>query len=84
MDKTPNLEIHGKRAVEALAKDIAILANGISGKTPDTIDFNAVNGYLDLIKSEVERVQQGIYAKDNSIYYSTGGEISFEKTAQTR
>ena len=75
---------HGQRAVEALAKDIAILANGITGKTPENIDFNAVLEYLELLKAEAERVSQGIYAKDNSIYYTSGGEISFDKTSKTR
>lgn len=75
---------HGERAVAALAKDIAILANGITGKTPEEIDFDAVLQYIELLKSETERVQQGIYAKDNSIYYTSRGEISFDKNSKTR
>lgn len=75
---------HGQKAVEALAKDIAILASGISGKTPENLDFDAILEYIELLKAETERVSQGIYAKDNSIYYTSGGEISFEKTSKTR
>ena len=77
-------KINGSKAVEALAKDIAILANGITGKTPEEIDFESVLGYLELLKNETERVKEGIYAKDNSIYYTSGGEISFNKTTKTR
>ena len=77
-------KINGEKAVEALAKDIAILANGITGKTPENIDFDSVLGYLELLKLETERVKEGIYAKDNSIYYTSGGEISFDKTSKTR
>lgn len=79
-----NHEEYGKRAVDALANDIAILASGIGGKSPENIDFDAVLEYIELLKAEVERVQQGIYAKDNSIYYTSGGEISFDKASKTR
>lgn len=75
---------HGKRAVEALTKDVIIWVNGIPGKTPGTIDFDAVQEYLELLKSEFKRVEQGIYAKDNSIYYTSGGKISFDKLTKTR
>lgn len=75
---------HGQRAVEALAKDVAILASGITGKTPEKLDFNAVLEYIELLKNEAERVSQGIYAKDNSIYYTSGEEISFDKVSKTR
>jgi len=75
---------HGQRAVEALAKDIAILSAGITGKEPENINFDAVLEYLELLKEETKRVQQGIYAKDNSIYYTSGGEISFEKASKTK
>lgn len=75
---------HGQIAVEALAKDIAILANGITGKTPENINFDAVLEYIELLKSETERVKKGIYAKDNSIYYTSGGEISFEKNSKSK
>ena len=73
---------NGGRAVENLAKDIAILANGITGKTPEDIDFDSILGYLELLKLETERVKEGIYAKDNSIYYTSGGEISFDKQSK--
>ena len=75
---------HGQSAVEALAKDVAILASGITEKTPENLDFNAVLEYIELLKNEAERVSQGIYAKDNSIYYTSGGEISFDKVSKTR
>ena len=77
-------KINGERAVENLAKDIAILANGITGKTPEDIDFDSVLGYIELLKLETERVKAGIYAKDNSIYYTSGGEITFDKSSKTR
>ena len=54
---------NGQKAVEALAKDIAILANGISGRNPEELDFNAILEYVELLKNEAERVQEGIYAK---------------------
>ena len=79
-----NFESQGKKAVEFLSKDIALLANGIVGKEPENINFDAVQEYLDLLKTEVERVHQGIYAKDNSIYYTSGGEISFDNSSKTR
>ncbi len=76
---------YGKKAVEFLAKDIAFLANGITGKEPENIDFNAVEEYLDLLKLEVSRVQEGIYAKDNSIIYTNGDKISFDnKSSKTK
>ena len=77
-------KINGERAVENLAKDIAILANGITGKTPEDIDFDSILGYLELLKLETERVKEGIYAKDNYIYYTSGGKISFDKQSKTR
>ena len=77
-------KINGQKSVEALAKDIAILANGITGKTPEDIDFDSVLGYLELLKNEVERIKEGIYAKDNSIYYTSSEEITFDKTTKSR
>ena len=74
----------GQIAIEALAKDIAILANGITGKTPENINFDAVLEYIELLKAETERVKDGIYAKDNSIYYTSGGEISFENSSKSK
>lgn len=74
-------EEQGKKAVYALAQDIAFLAQGIEGKTPESIDFEAVLAYLELLKGETTRVQQGVYAKDNSIHYTSGGEISFDKSS---
>ena len=42
---------NGQKAVEALAKDIAILANGITGKTPEEL---------------IEYADKGLYkAKEN-------------------
>lgn len=75
---------NGQKAMEYLAKDIAILANGITGKTPEDVDFDSVLGYLELLKNEVERIKEGIYAKDNSIYYTSGEEITFDKTTKSR
>lgn len=49
-------------------------------KAQENIDFTAVLEYIELIKAEAKRVSQGIYAKDNSIYYTSGVEISFDKT----
>ena len=69
---------HGQRAVEALAKDVAYLAAQITGKSPENINFELMIEYLELLKNEAERVQQGIYAKDNSILYTCGGEFSFK------
>lgn len=83
MDYMPNHDQnHGQKAVTYLVKDITILAEGINGKTPEEIDFNVVLEYLDLLKAEATRVAQGMYAKDNSIYYTSGGEISFEKVQE--
>ena len=70
---------HGKRAVDALAKDAAAMAYALIGKTPEEINLDAVLEYLELLKSETERVKDGIYAKDNSILYTSGGKISFDK-----
>lgn len=77
--ETFDTEVHGKKAVEALANDILVLARGISGKSPESIDFDVVKEYIDLLKLEADRVQHGIYAKDNSILYTSGDEISFDK-----
>ena len=63
--ETFGAEVHGKKAVDALVNDILVLARGISGKSPETIDFDVVKEYIDLLKLEADRVQQGIYAKDN-------------------
>ena len=74
---------HGQQAVEALAKDVAYLAAQITGKSPESINFEAMIEYLELLKNEAKRVQQGIYAKDNSILYTCGGEFSFENQPKT-
>ena len=60
------------------------MVNGTTGKKPEDIDFDSILGYLELIKLETERVKEGIYAKDNSLYYTSGGEISFDKQSKTR
>jgi len=75
---------NGEKAIERLAKDIAILANGITGKKAENIDFETVLEYLELLKLETERIKEGNYAKDNSIYYTSGGEISFDKKSKNR
>lgn len=80
--ETPNLN-PGQQAVENLAKDVAYLAANITGKNPENINFEAMIEYLELLKNEAVRVQQGIYAKDNSILYSCGGEFSFENQSKT-
>ena len=79
-----NNQDYGVKAVNALARDIMILANGITDKSPESIDFAVVKHYLDLVKEEVNRVESGIYAKDNSIYYTAGDDISFEKESRTK
>ena len=80
--ETSNIN-HGQKAVETLAKDVAYLAASITGKSPENINFEAMIEYLELLKNETERVQQGIYAKDNSILYANGGEFSFENQTKT-
>jgi len=79
-----NNQNHGVNAVNVLVRDIMILANGIADKSPENIDFAVVKQYLDLVKEEVNRVESGIYAKDNSIYYTAGEDISFEKESRTK
>ena len=75
---------HGKKAVEALAKDVAALASGLTGRNPEDIEFAAVIEYLELLKSEATKVQNGVYAKDNSILYACPEGITFEKRGKTK
>lgn len=73
------MEDHGKRAVDALAKDCAAMAYALIGKRPEEISFDAVLEYLELLKSEAEKVRNGNYARDNSILYTSPEGISFDK-----
>ena len=79
-----NDNIHGKKAVEAFAKDVAALAGGITGKKPEDIEFAAVIEYLELLKNEAEKIQNGIYAKDNSILNACPEGITFEKKGKIK
>ncbi len=65
-------------AMNLFRRDVLALANGIADKRPGDIDFAAIQEYLDLLKAEAKRVESGIYARDNSITY-TSGEVSFDK-----
>ena len=71
---------HGKNAVDAFARDVAALAQGVAGKNPEDISFDAIMEYLELLKSEAERVKDGIYARDNSILYTNPDGVSFDKS----
>ncbi len=68
-------------AKDLLIEDINVLSQGLKDKSLSEIDFDKVIEYLDLLKSEAERVKNGIYAKDNSIHY-VNGDISFEKVKE--
>lgn len=69
-------------AMNLLRRDVLELANAIADKRPGDIDFAAMQEYLDLLKAEAKRVEDGIYARDNSITY-TSGKISFDKDQKT-
>ena len=70
---------HGMKSVNAFAEDVVALANGVVGRSPENLDWNKVRNYLELLSNEAERIESGIYAKDNSILYTSPDGISFDK-----
>lgn len=74
-----------ERAVEFLKKDFAILLQGIEGKNLSEINLDAVIELLDILKNEVEKVRDGIVARDNFIsHYINDVSSVFAKTSERK
>ena len=58
------------RTLEFLRRDFSILTKGIEGKRLEDINLDAVMELLDMLKSEVQNVKDGIRARDNFISYT--------------
>jgi len=69
-DNSFNAVDYNKKAVEFLKSDFSILLKGIEGKKLDEINLDAVIELLEILKSEVERVKDGVRARDNFISYT--------------
>ena len=69
-DNNFNVVDYDEKAVEFLRNDFSILLKGTEGKKLDEINLDAVIELLEILKSEVERVKDGIRARDNFISYT--------------
>lgn len=69
-DNNFNAVDYDEKAVEFLKSDFSILLKGIEGKKLDEINLDAVIELLEILKSEVERVKDGVRARDNFISYT--------------
>ena len=69
-DNNFNAVDYDEKAVEFLKSDFSILLKGIEGKKLDEINLDTVIELLEILKSEVERVKDGVRARDNFISYT--------------
>ena len=73
------MQDYGKTAVNTLARDLKTIASLIEGKDPSELNFAAIKEAINLVGVEAEKVENGIYANDNSPFYTADEEISFSK-----
>ena len=69
-DNNFNAVDYDERAVEFLKNDFSILLKGIEGKKLDEINLDAVIELLEILKTEVERIKEGVRARDNFVSYT--------------
>ncbi len=77
MNLGPNalgLNNHHERTMDFMRRDFEILLRGLEGKSLGAISLDAVKDYLELLKTMVERVSEGIEARDNFISYTFNEE----------
>ena len=69
-DNNFNAVDYDEKAVEFLKSDFSILLKGIEGKKLDEINLDTVIELLEILKTEVERIKEGVRARDNFVSYT--------------